>query len=45
MHIAEYFHTLVNRGDAVHVFGGKPANITSMTPIEPAPGQTAATPQ
>ena len=33
MHISEYFHTLVNRGDPVHVFGGKPANVTSSTPL------------
>jgi peptidoglycan hydrolase-like protein with peptidoglycan-binding domain len=37
MHISEYFHDLVTRGDAVHVFGGKAANITSVTPIQPAP--------
>jgi len=37
MHIAEYFHDLVNRGDVVHVIGGKPAVITSVTPLEPAP--------
>jgi lipoprotein-anchoring transpeptidase ErfK/SrfK len=37
MHIAEYFHTLVNRGDPVHVFGGKPANVTSSTPLTPTP--------
>jgi L,D-transpeptidase catalytic domain len=33
MHIAEYFHTLVNVGDPVYVFGGKDANVTSSTPI------------
>ena len=37
MNIAEYFHTLVNRGDPVHVFGGKPANVTSSTPLAPSP--------
>jgi hypothetical protein len=40
MHIAEYFHTLVQRGDPVHVFGRKPANVTSSTPLgssQPAP--------
>jgi len=33
MHIAEYFHTLVNNGDPIYVIGGKPANVTSSTPI------------
>jgi peptidoglycan hydrolase-like protein with peptidoglycan-binding domain len=37
MHIAEYFHDLVARGSTVHVFGGRPANITSVTPLTPAP--------
>jgi hypothetical protein len=37
MHISEYFHDLVTRGDSVHVFGGAPANVTSVTPIEPSP--------
>jgi L,D-transpeptidase catalytic domain/Putative peptidoglycan binding domain len=37
MHISEYFHDLVNRGDVVHVIGGKAANITSVTPLEPSP--------
>ncbi len=37
MHISEYFHNLVNRGDPVHVFGGQPANITSTTPLTPQP--------
>ena len=37
MHIAEYFHDLVHRGDVVHVFGGAPAHITSVTPLTPAP--------
>jgi lipoprotein-anchoring transpeptidase ErfK/SrfK len=37
MHISEYFHDLVNRGDPVHVFGGAPANVTSVTPIAPSP--------
>jgi L,D-transpeptidase catalytic domain len=37
MHISEYFHDLVTRGDVVHVFGGEPANITSVTPLQPAP--------
>jgi hypothetical protein len=37
MHIAEYFHDLVHNGDPVHVFGGKPANVTSSTPLGPSP--------
>jgi peptidoglycan hydrolase-like protein with peptidoglycan-binding domain len=37
MHIAEYFHTLVNVGDPVYVFGGTPAQIISSTPIARAP--------
>ncbi len=37
MHISEYFHTLVNNGDPVYVFGGAPAHITSTTPIQPSP--------
>src|SRR5262249_8558788 len=37
MHIAEYFHDLVHRGDPVHVFGGKPAKVTSSTPLAPVP--------
>jgi lipoprotein-anchoring transpeptidase ErfK/SrfK len=37
MHISEYFHDLVHRGDPVHVYGGKPANITSLTPLTPQP--------
>jgi peptidoglycan hydrolase-like protein with peptidoglycan-binding domain len=37
MHISEYFHDLVQRGDVVHVIGGTPANITSVTPLEPSP--------
>jgi hypothetical protein len=37
MHIAEYFHTLVNQGDAVYVDGGQPAQILSSTPINKAP--------
>jgi len=37
MHISEYFHDLVSRGDAVYVFGGEPANVTSVTPIAPSP--------
>jgi lipoprotein-anchoring transpeptidase ErfK/SrfK len=40
MHIAEYFHTLVQVGDPVYVFGGTPANIVSSTPIAP-PAPTA----
>jgi lipoprotein-anchoring transpeptidase ErfK/SrfK len=36
MHISEYFHDLVHNGDAVHVFGGKPAIITSSTPLGPS---------
>jgi lipoprotein-anchoring transpeptidase ErfK/SrfK len=35
MHIAEYFHTLVHVGDPVYVFGGRPANVVSSTPIAP----------
>ena len=45
MHIAEYFHDLVSRGDPVHVFGGRPANITSVTPINPAPDQPPPSPE
>jgi lipoprotein-anchoring transpeptidase ErfK/SrfK len=37
MHIAEYFHTLVHVGDPVYVFGGKPAQVISSTPIAPPP--------
>jgi peptidoglycan hydrolase-like protein with peptidoglycan-binding domain len=37
MHISVYFHDLVHRGSVVHVFGGKPAHITSVTPLEPSP--------
>ena len=37
MHISEYFHDLVHRGDPVHVYGGKPANVTSVTPLAPSP--------
>jgi len=40
MHIAEYFHTLVHNEDAVYVFGGQDAVITSRTPLArsaPAP--------
>lgn len=41
MHIAEYFHTLVHQDDAVYVFGGTDAVITSSEPIgrvaEPPP--------
>jgi lipoprotein-anchoring transpeptidase ErfK/SrfK len=33
MHIAEYLHDLVNQGDPVHVFGGKPAKVISPTPL------------
>jgi len=43
MHIAEYFHTLVDVGDPVYVFGGTPANIVSSTPIAPAPPPTPPT--
>lgn len=35
MHIAEYFHTLVHKGDPVYVFGGKPAQVVSSSPIAP----------
>ena len=44
MHIAEYFHTLVNNGDPVYVFGGKPAHITSSTPINGGGPQTTPQP-
>jgi len=37
MHISEYFHDLVHRGDPVHVYGGKPADVTSVTPLAPSP--------
>jgi peptidoglycan hydrolase-like protein with peptidoglycan-binding domain len=37
MHISEYFHDLVERGSLVYVFGGKPAHITSLTPLQPSP--------
>jgi peptidoglycan hydrolase-like protein with peptidoglycan-binding domain len=37
MHIAEYFHTLVHRGDPVYVIGGTPANVVSRTPIGSSP--------
>lgn len=37
MHIAEYFHTLVRKGDPVYVFGGKPAQVVSSTPVAAAP--------
>jgi peptidoglycan hydrolase-like protein with peptidoglycan-binding domain len=43
MHIAEYFHTLVHNGDPVYVFGGKPANVVSSTPIAAAPPTSAPT--
>ena len=33
MHISEYFHDLVHEGDAVYVFGGQDAVITSRTPL------------
>ena len=36
MHIAEYFHTLVNQGDPVYVDGGQPAQVLSSTPINGA---------
>jgi peptidoglycan hydrolase-like protein with peptidoglycan-binding domain len=35
MHIAEYFHTLVHRGDAVYVIGGKPFQVLSREPLVP----------
>lgn len=41
MHIADYFHNLVKVGDAVYVFGGKPAQIISSSPISAAPVTTA----
>ncbi len=44
MHISEYFHTLVNRGDPVYVFGGSPAHITSSTPIGGGGPQTTPEP-
>jgi hypothetical protein len=45
MHISEYFHNLVSRGDVVHVIGGKAAHITSVTPIDPAPEQPPPSPE
>lgn len=42
MNIAEYFHTLVHVGDPVYVFGGKPAQVVSSTPL--APTTTSAPP-
>jgi peptidoglycan hydrolase-like protein with peptidoglycan-binding domain len=33
MHIAEYFHTLVRRGDPVYVVGGTPFQILSREPL------------
>jgi peptidoglycan hydrolase-like protein with peptidoglycan-binding domain len=44
MHTAEYFHTLVNNGDAVYVFGGQDAVITSRTPIGGGPAPTGPPP-
>jgi peptidoglycan hydrolase-like protein with peptidoglycan-binding domain len=44
MHIAEYFHTLVHQGDPVYVFGGKPAQVISSTPIAPPPPPPTAAP-
>ena len=44
MHIAEYFHDLVHRGDPVHVFGGKPAKVTSSTPLGTSPPESAPEP-
>jgi hypothetical protein len=42
MHIAEYFHDLVNNDDVVYVFGGQDPVITSRTPLggrSPAPAE------
>jgi hypothetical protein len=41
MHIAEYFHTLVNLGDAVHVFGEQSMYTE---PVAPPPPPTTAAP-
>lgn len=43
MYVSEYFHTLVNKGDPVYVFGGRPARVLSSSPIAPAPTTTAST--
>jgi hypothetical protein len=44
MHIAEYFHTLVNQGDPVYVDGGQPAQVLSSTPINGAGAAPAPAP-
>jgi L,D-transpeptidase catalytic domain/Putative peptidoglycan binding domain len=44
MHTAEYFNELVHRGDAVYVFGGTTANITSRTPLPGTPPPTGPPP-
>ena len=44
MHTAEYFHTLVDNKDAVYVFGGQDAVITSRTPIGGGPPATGPPP-
>lgn len=36
MHIAEWFPTAVRIGDPVYVFGGRPAQVLSSTPLRPA---------
>jgi hypothetical protein len=41
MHIAEYFPTLVQRGDPVYVIGGTPFEIVSREPIAPPPAPVA----
>jgi peptidoglycan hydrolase-like protein with peptidoglycan-binding domain len=42
MHIAEYFPTLVQRGDPVYVIGGTPFEILSREPIAPPAPPAAA---
>ncbi len=37
MHVAEWFPTAVRVGDPVYVFGGRPAQILSSTPLAPIP--------
>ncbi len=45
MHIAEYFHTLVNIGDAVHVFGEQSAVLpVAPPPPPPTPAPTTTPP-
>ncbi len=45
MHIAEYFYTLVHRGDPVYVIGGAPFQVLSREPlIPPTPPAPASAP-